>query len=54
MERISSGDLMEIAKVFVALKCLSESKDLSFGERKLLDHAAQLIEAEFKTVGIEL
>lgn len=55
MERIHSGDAMEIAKVYVTLKTMQKnSAEFSFGERKLLKHAEQLIRTEFSAVGVTL
>jgi CarD family transcriptional regulator len=46
MERIHTGDIFQIAEVVKALFALRADKDLSFGERKLLDQAKRLIVAE--------
>ncbi len=54
MERIHTGDAMEIAKVYVALRVLAHDKDLSFGERKLLDQCRTLLENELSAVGLTL
>lgn len=51
MELIHSGAIVDIARVYVALKGLPE---LSFGERKLLDHAKTLLEKEFEAIGLKL
>jgi RNA polymerase-interacting CarD/CdnL/TRCF family regulator len=52
MEYIHSGDLMNIAKVFVSLR--NTSKELNFGERKLLEQAYSLLKKEFETLDILL
>src|SRR5947199_6435469 len=46
MEKIKSGSLFEVAEVFRDLYRLKSSKVLSFGERKMLDNAKQLIVKE--------
>jgi CarD family transcriptional regulator len=43
MERIQSGSIFEVAKVFRELYCLKSEKGLSFGERKLMDTAKRLL-----------
>jgi CarD family transcriptional regulator len=54
MEDIHTGEPERIARVLVALRMLSKEKDLSFGERKLLDQAEALLRAEFEYAGVEL
>lgn len=51
MERLHTGQARQIAEVYVALR---NTVDLSFGERKLLDLAKQLLVKEFEAVGIAL
>lgn len=46
MEKIHTGNVREVAEVFVALMQLKDEKDLSFGERKLLDQSLNLIVQE--------
>lgn len=46
MERIHTGNAMEIATVLKSLISLKDDKDLSFGERKLLDCAFDLLVRE--------
>ena len=46
MEKIKTGSIYEIAEVLRDLFLLRHSKDLSFGERKLLDQAKALIVKE--------
>ncbi|MEW5735002.1 MAG: CarD family transcriptional regulator [Thermodesulfobacteriota bacterium] len=43
MEKIKTGSLYEVAGVFRDLYLLKNTKDLSFGERKLLDTAQTLL-----------
>jgi CarD family transcriptional regulator, regulator of rRNA transcription len=43
MERIQSGSIYEVAKVFRELYSLKSGKGLSFGERKLMDMAKRLL-----------
>ncbi|MDA3971648.1 MAG: CarD family transcriptional regulator [Desulfobulbaceae bacterium] len=46
MEKIKSGSVFEIASVLRDLFVLTETKDLSFGERKMLDSARILLVSE--------
>ncbi len=46
MEKIKTGSVYEIAGVLRDLYLLSEDKDLSFGERKMLDTAKSLLVKE--------
>ncbi len=46
MDKIKTGSLYEIAEVFRDLFLLKLNKDLSFGERKLLDTAKSLLVTE--------
>jgi len=46
MERIKTGSVNEIATVLRDLYVLKESKTLSFGERKMMDTAKQLLTKE--------
>jgi len=46
MEKIHTGQVREIATVLRALFLLKHDKDLSFGERKLLDQAKSLLVKE--------
>jgi CarD family transcriptional regulator len=46
MEKIHTGQVQEIAVVLRALFLLKHDKDLSFGERKLLDQAKTLLVKE--------
>jgi CarD family transcriptional regulator len=46
MEKIKSGSLFEVAEVFRDLYRLKETKTLSFGERRMLDTAKNLIVKE--------
>ncbi|MBC8317661.1 MAG: CarD family transcriptional regulator [Desulfobulbaceae bacterium] len=46
MEKIKSGSLFEIAGVLRDLYLLREDKDLSFGERKMMDTAKNLLMTE--------
>jgi CarD family transcriptional regulator len=52
MEKIHNGSAKEIAEVVSALLALRNDKALSFGERKLLDHALTLLEKEMKAAGV--
>jgi CarD family transcriptional regulator len=46
MEKIKTGSIYEIAEVLRNLFLLRHSKDLSFGERKMLDQAKALLVRE--------
>lgn len=46
MEKIKTGSVFEIAEVLRNLFLLRHSKDLSFGERKMLDQAKHLLVKE--------
>src|SRR3954462_15888741 len=46
MEKIKTGSVYEIAEVLRDLFLLRHSKDLSFGERKMLDQAKHLLVKE--------
>lgn len=46
MDKIKTGSIYEIAEVFRDLSLLKHEKDLSFGERKLLDQARTLLVKE--------
>jgi len=45
-QKIKTGSLYEIAKVIRDLKLLSNDKDLSFGEKKMLESAEKLLVSE--------
>ena len=46
MDEIHTGDIVKTAKVIKSLWNLKKDKELSFGERKLLDQALQLVVTE--------
>ncbi len=46
MEKIKTGSVFEVAEVLRDLSLLKNGKDLSFGERKMLDHARSLLVRE--------
>ena len=46
LDKIKSGDIMEVAEVLRDLYILKEDKPLSFGERKMLDTARELLVQE--------
>jgi CarD family transcriptional regulator len=54
MERIHTGDPMQIAEVYVSLRALNAEKDLSFGERKLAEQCKELLIREFSSLGMAL
>lgn len=53
MERIHTGNLYEIAQVYVSVTALGENKGLSFGERKLLELAKERLGKELAELGIQ-
>ena len=46
MDKIKSGSVFEIAEVFRDLSTIKRDKELSFGERKMLDTARSLLVKE--------
>jgi CarD family transcriptional regulator len=46
MEKIKTGSVFEVAEVLRDLSLLKNGKDLSFGERKMLDQARSLLVGE--------
>ncbi len=50
MELLKTGSIVKIAYVYKALVTLQFNKDLSFGERKMLDQAKELLESEMSIV----
>ena len=46
MDKIKTGSVFEVAEVYRDLLMLKEEKDLSFGERKMLDTARALLVKE--------
>lgn len=50
LDKIKSGDLMEIADVVRSLESLDREKSLSTGERKILNEAKQIILSEMVLV----
>jgi len=56
MDKIKTGSVFEVAEVYRDLLILKVEKDLSFGERKMLDTARNLLVKEIslaKKVGEE-
>ena len=47
MDKIKTGSVFEVAEVYRDLLMLKEEKDLSFGERKMLDTARTLLVKKF-------
>ena len=55
MERLKSGQLIDALTVLRSLVKLRDRADLSFGERKMLDSAKELVTAELRlALGTEL
>lgn len=50
LDKVKSGDLMEIADVVRSLESLDREKSLSTGERKILNEAKQIIVSEMVLV----
>ena len=50
MEKIKTGSIFELANVLRDLTVLKEDKELSFGERKMLDTARSLLVKELSIV----
>lgn len=48
METIKTGDMMQIAEVLAAIVQLRVDKELSFGERKMLDNCRALLSEEIR------
>jgi CarD family transcriptional regulator len=51
MQKVKTGSLLEIADVLRSLFLLSESKSLSFGEKKMLDQCKELLVKEIALSG---
>ncbi len=50
MEILATGEIDGTVKVFKSLKTIKQTKDLSFGERKMLDKALDLLASELSIV----
>ena len=50
MEKIKSGCILEVAKVFKILVVLEQDKKISVGERRLLHNAKQILQSEIMLV----
>ena len=50
MEKIKSGCIIEVAKVFKILYILEQDKKISVGERRLLHNAKQILQSEIMLV----
>lgn len=46
MEKINSGDVNEVVYVYLALKKMRTQKDMSFGERKMLESVKNILNTE--------
>ena len=54
LEDLKTGNAKDVANVVLSLQTLKKSKDLSFGERKMLDFASSLLNEELSEVlGVE-
>ncbi len=53
MEKVKTGSLVEIADVLRSLYLLKNQKNLSFGEKKMLEQCRDLIVQEFAIMGDE-
>lgn len=47
MDKIKTGSIYEIAKVIRDLNQIKEGKDLSYGEKKMMDKAKNILYSEF-------
>lgn len=50
MEKIKSGCILEVAKVYKILSVLEQDKKISVGERRLLHNAKQILQSEIMLV----
>lgn len=50
MDKIKSGSIEEVARVFRILSCLENDKKISVGERRLLHNARQILQSEIMLV----
>ncbi|MCD8198823.1 MAG: CarD family transcriptional regulator [Phascolarctobacterium sp.] len=50
MEKIKSGSIIEVARVFKILSSLEKEKKISVGERRLLHNAKQILQSEVMLV----
>ena len=50
MEKIKSGCILEVAKVYKILSILEHDKKISVGERRLLHNARQILQSEIMLV----
>lgn len=50
MEKIKSGCIVEVARVFKILTILEQDKKISVGERRLLHNAKQILQSEIMLV----
>lgn len=46
-EKIKNGDIFEVAEVYRDIRRISRKKDLSFGEKQIMENAFSLISSEF-------
>lgn len=50
MDKIKSGSIEEVARVFRILSCLENDKKISVGERRLLHNTRQILQSEIMLV----
>ena len=50
MEKIKSGCIIEVAKVFKILFVLEQDKKISVGERRMLHNAKQILQSEIMLI----
>ncbi len=50
VEKVKSPDIMDVAEVYRDLSILKHQKELSFGEKRMLEQAQNLLVQEFATV----
>ena len=50
MDRIKSGDILEVAKIFKLLSIMENNKKISVGERRLLHNTKQILQSEIMLI----
>lgn len=50
MDRIKSGDILEVAKIFKLLTIMDNNKKISVGERRLLHNTKQILQSEIMLI----
>lgn len=50
MQKIKSGDILEVAKIFKMLSIMENNKKISVGERRLLHNTKQILQSEIMLI----